>query len=342
MEGAGPISATQPDDLFRVTGIGMPKISIIICTYTLERYPDLKLLLESVVLQNDDDLEVIIVAEGSRELFLRLREDLNDKHIDSTIAYYSRRLGISRARNEGVKLANSEVVSFIDDDAVLQENWKSAVLSSLEANPNILGVVGCTTPLWEDKADAWFPVDFYWIIGCSQWRRWASPRLTKFGWGSNMTLHKSIFSFCRFPENVSEGAHRMGKSGPVGDDTRFLHEATKISGRYLFYDPDTIVFHRVYRFRLSSRFIRKYAYWQGYTEAMFESVLHAGRSREDPQTTIIRGLLVYFFPELMRDFAGRPKTALKKLGVLANSISSFVGGYLSFKLRCIRQVFVHV
>ena len=94
----------------------MPKISVIIPAYNVERY--IKEAIQSVLQQSFQDLEVIAVNDGSTDDTLNILESL---------AKYDHRLSIisqpnsgkpSVARNAGLAKATGEFVCFLDGDDV--------------------------------------------------------------------------------------------------------------------------------------------------------------------------------------------------------------------------------
>jgi glycosyltransferase involved in cell wall biosynthesis len=118
------------------------KISVVISTY--RRPAALRQALESVFAQSmpPEDYEVIVV-----------NNDIHDRSIRDTIKHFQNgpypplRLlecpipGLSFARNAAVGAAQGEVICFLDDDAIAQENWLERIWQSFDSHPNA-GVVG--------------------------------------------------------------------------------------------------------------------------------------------------------------------------------------------------------
>lgn len=89
------------------------RISIIIPVYNTEKY--LSQCLDSVVNQTYKELEIIIVNDGSTDRSLHIAQSYATK--DARIIVISQdNQGQSVARNEGLKIASSEYVFFIDSD----------------------------------------------------------------------------------------------------------------------------------------------------------------------------------------------------------------------------------
>lgn len=97
----------------------MPKVSIIIPVYNVEKY--LGQCLDSVVGQTLSDIEVICVNDGSSDNSLDILNEYAAR--DSRIKVISQdNHGAGIARNAGIHAANGEFVCFIDPDDVYPFN----------------------------------------------------------------------------------------------------------------------------------------------------------------------------------------------------------------------------
>lgn len=91
----------------------MPKISIIIPVYNVENY--LERCIKSVINQSLDDLEIILVNDGSTDSSGEMCDNFANE--DERIkVIHKKNGGLSSARNEGLKYATSDLVGFIDSD----------------------------------------------------------------------------------------------------------------------------------------------------------------------------------------------------------------------------------
>ncbi|OGH97973.1 MAG: hypothetical protein A2104_05240 [Candidatus Melainabacteria bacterium GWF2_32_7] len=118
-----------------------PKVSVIITTYNRLDY--LGYAIESVLNQTYDDLELIIVDDGSTD---NTREFVNSYYDDRIIYHYQENKGQNPARNKGMELARGEYIAHLDSD----DTWTSTKLEKqvniLENNADI-GLVYCGTLL---------------------------------------------------------------------------------------------------------------------------------------------------------------------------------------------------
>lgn len=90
-----------------------PKISVIIPIYNAEKY--IEECLQSVLTQTLKDIEIICVDDGSTDHSLQILQDYQkrDKRI---LLYQQENLGAGRARNNALKRAQGEFISFMDAD----------------------------------------------------------------------------------------------------------------------------------------------------------------------------------------------------------------------------------
>ena len=91
----------------------MPKVSIIVPVYNVENY--ITYCLESLVNQTLDDLEIIIVNDGSTDNSEKIIKKYEKKY--TNIIYLKKENGgLSDARNFGMKYAKGEYIAFLDSD----------------------------------------------------------------------------------------------------------------------------------------------------------------------------------------------------------------------------------
>lgn len=105
-----------------------PLISVIIPLYNNEKY--IESCLRSVCKQTYDDLEVIVVDDGSTDDGARIVKELAKN--DCRIRYiYQQNAGVSAARNRGVDRANGEYIMFVDSDDAVSKNCLKSLYTLL-------------------------------------------------------------------------------------------------------------------------------------------------------------------------------------------------------------------
>ena len=95
------------------------RVSIIIPVYNAEK--TLKKTMDSVFNQTDPEFEIILVDDGSSDSsgtlcdgYSKSDSRVKVKHIENS--------GVSRARNEGIKVASGNYIMFLDADDVIEPN----------------------------------------------------------------------------------------------------------------------------------------------------------------------------------------------------------------------------
>ncbi len=91
----------------------MPFVSIIIPVYNVEKY--IKRCIDSILKQNYDDYEIILVNDGSVDNSGSLCDQIADAH-SNIIAVHKENGGLASARNYGLKHIKGQYVVFIDAD----------------------------------------------------------------------------------------------------------------------------------------------------------------------------------------------------------------------------------
>lgn len=99
----------------------MSQISIILPTYNPDMYK-LTRVVQSILEQSYADFEIIIIDDGSDIEKKKKIDDLSLR--DNRIQIiHQENTGVSNARNNGIKAASGQYVSFVDDDDFLQPDF---------------------------------------------------------------------------------------------------------------------------------------------------------------------------------------------------------------------------
>ncbi|MBP3831623.1 MAG: glycosyltransferase [Clostridia bacterium] len=105
----------------------MPKISIIVPVYNVEKYIDK--CLKSLVNQTLQDIEIIIVNDGSLDKSVEIIKKYV-KENPTKINYYEKENGgLSSARNYGLEYATGEYIAFLDSDDYVDCNMYEEMYS---------------------------------------------------------------------------------------------------------------------------------------------------------------------------------------------------------------------
>ena len=116
----------------------MTKLSIIVPVYNVEKY--IKPCIESIFNQglDDEDFEVIIINDGTKDRSLEMIVDIISQHKNITV-HNQENQGLSVARNNGIAIAKGEYILMPDSDDLLIENSLKPLLGkALEAQADLV------------------------------------------------------------------------------------------------------------------------------------------------------------------------------------------------------------
>jgi len=108
----------------------MPKLSIVIPVYNVEKY--IRNCLDSVIYEDIEDYEIIVVNDGSTDSSPAICDEYASR-FPSLIKYISTENGgLGAARNNGLAIAKGEFVCFLDSDDYLCPNAVQEIMDMLQ------------------------------------------------------------------------------------------------------------------------------------------------------------------------------------------------------------------
>jgi len=120
-------------------------ISIVIPFYNAEKF--IKETINSVLNQTYNNIEILLINDGSTDNSLNIVNSLKDDRIKIINKNNS---GVSSARNLGLSLAKGDYILFLDADDVLENDFLEKMVEKLENNKN---AVFCTSLVYEMNED---------------------------------------------------------------------------------------------------------------------------------------------------------------------------------------------
>lgn len=108
-----------------------PLISVIVPVYNVEKY--LGRCLDSIIAQSYNNLEIILVDDGTRDNSDKICDEYAQK--DSRIkVLHTENGGLSAARNRGLKIITGDYVAFVDSDDYIAENMIEKLFDAIKSN----------------------------------------------------------------------------------------------------------------------------------------------------------------------------------------------------------------
>lgn len=115
----------------------MKKVSVILSVFNVESY--ISQCLDSILNQTYQDIEVILIDDGSTDQTLSILSQYADKDPRVKIIYQDHE-GISAARNNGLDKSIGDYITFIQPEDNVEPNYISDLVQQIEENNSDIGV----------------------------------------------------------------------------------------------------------------------------------------------------------------------------------------------------------
>ena len=278
------------------------KVSVVVCTYTLDMYEHFREAADSVLAQTHDDVELVVVVDGTPEVYDRVVEDYGGRK-DTMIACNDENVGLLASRNRGAELASGDVVAFIDDDAVADEAWAERLVGAYEEE-DAIAAGGKMTPEWVVGKPSFLPEEFYWLVGVTHRGFADGPGEVRNTFGSNISFRADVFAeLGGFDLDIGG---RKGDKNLQGGETELCARMREEYERGVWYDPEAEVAHKVFEYRTEFWWLIDRAFWQGYSKRGMDVL--APESTGD-ESAFLRQLLFDSAPGRVDDLVRSPSVA---------------------------------
>ena len=298
------------------------KVSVVICTYAEDMYDDFCEAVESLYSQTYDDLEVVIIIDGTEAVAERVEADYGDRD-DVVIHLNDENVGLLESRNRGAELAGGDIVAFIDDDAVADDQWIEELVQSYEEQ-DALAVGGKMTPDWVVGQPDFLPEEFYWLVGATHRGFADGPGWVRNTFGSNISFRRDIFLELDGFDTAIGG--RKGDKNLQGGETELCARMASEYDERVWYNPDAEVAHKVFDYRTDPMWLLDRAFWQGYSKRAMDILLPETGSEENEY---LNQLIFDSVPRRLRGLLAEPAVSkAKQLGFLILCTTLVGCGYL--------------
>ena len=122
-------------------------ISVIVPVYNVEKYLDR--CLDSLVNQTFNNLEIIVVNDGTKDNSQSIIDRYVKKYPEKIKSYIKENGGLGDARNYGLKYATGKYLTFLDSDDYVEKDLYENMYKLAKENDSDL-VVGNLEYFWED------------------------------------------------------------------------------------------------------------------------------------------------------------------------------------------------
>jgi glycosyltransferase involved in cell wall biosynthesis len=236
---------------------------------TFNRAPTLGMTLESLLGQETTvSYEVVVVDNNSSDGTRAVVEALQDRPAGTLRYVVEREQGSSAARNAGIEAARGDIIVFVDDDVIAQPDWLQVLADTYRAYPDAWAVGGKVTLRLPADGPPWFDLESG-ILAAYLSRQDFGDGTVKIEYphpliSANLSVSRAALS--------SAGAFdttlgRFGDELLCGEDTE-LCTRIQHAGGTVYYSGRAVVTHVIPRSRMTKRFFRSRAYWEGRTVAL--------------------------------------------------------------------------
>lgn len=258
-----------------------PQVSAIICTHNRDTY--LGAAIDSLLCQEfAAEFEVIVVDNASSDRTRDVVEERLRVLQESTLPHpqlkyvYEPVTGLSVARNTGAVESHSQILAYLDDDAVASPGWLQILYSAYQSNEKLAIAGGKVTLLWPQGTHPprWLSPGLAENLGAYDLgetivyidRPGLTPR------GLNYSIRRSFLEqIGGFDPNLG----RVGKKLLSNEELQMTERAIEL-GWQVAYLPNALVAHNVSPERINPTWFLSRGWWQGISECYREQL--AGRA----------------------------------------------------------------
>ncbi|GGN23766.1 glucosyl-dolichyl phosphate glucuronosyltransferase [Halarchaeum nitratireducens] len=298
------------------------RVSVVLCTYTLDEYDNFREAANSVLAQTHDDVELVVIVDGYEDVYDVVTDDYGD-HPDVQVHCNDENEGLLVSRNRGAEHATGDVVAFIDADAVAAPDWVAELVESYETH-DAIAAGGKMTPRWVAGRPSFLPEEFYWLVGVTHRGFADGEGEVRNTFGSNISFRADVFA--ELGGFDPEIGGRKGEKNLQGGETELCARMRQEYGEGVWYDPDAVVEHKVFDYRTDPRWLADRAFWQGYSKRAMETILPDSSSEE---TAFFNHLLTDATPAHVHNVVRQPSFASVAQFVMLYVFTVLVGlGYV--------------
>ena len=212
-----------------------PSVSVVICTRG--RGASVATTVRSVLASRDVTLDVIVIDQSSDHM---TRDSLEQALGNVRLRYVSSStIGVSRARNIGIRLARYPIVLLTDDDVTVPDDWCRAFAAAVEPLDRVAVAFCAVDAAPHDRLSGFVPAH---QVGRSIVVKSLTAKSRVRGIGAGMAVRRdAVLSFGGFDEQLGPGAPLRS-----GEDRDLAARALSL-GWWVCQTTDTYVIHHGFR-----------------------------------------------------------------------------------------------
>ena len=299
--------------------------TVVIATYDMKRWSQLKSAVESLLSDTDLPGGVVISVDQNRELHGKIRATWPQ----ITTVLNSDRRGVSTTRNIGTGSVETPFIVFLDDDIQVYPGWLSRLLEPF-ADPTVVGTGGGVVAGWETGRPSWFPAEFDWVVGASYRGMPVSRSVIRNVWAENMAVRAEVF---RAVGGFRSDFGKVGdRSNPEDTDLCIRMGASSPTAKWI-YVPEAVVQHHVPASRSKWSYFLRRTYLEGSGKLEMARLLGRQEKLQSERDYLRRTLPSGIFAGLWAAARHGDVSGLLKSGAIVAGVASTGIGVISGMVR---------
>jgi cellulose synthase/poly-beta-1,6-N-acetylglucosamine synthase-like glycosyltransferase len=211
--------------------------SVAICAHSIVRLEQTVECVESVWRGSLEPAAVIVVVDSNVALRSLLDQRLGRSGV---LIVDSDGQGASSARNTALRMCRTELLVFIDDDAIADVGWLEEMAGAFD-NLDVVGVGGRVVPAWGEGSRP-LPAELYWVVGSTYKGHPLEACAITRPIGASMAIRADAMrALGGFPASFGP---RLGKKSSSNEELAlFTAVRRRWGGECVRYAPGAVVFH---------------------------------------------------------------------------------------------------
>lgn len=242
------------------------KASIAICTYN--RVKLLRLCIASINSLSipKKDFEVLVIDNNSKDETAAFCSTISSQYPGLHFRYIlETQQGVGFTRTRGAKEATGEIVAYIDDDCLAEENWLSEIVRFYEEHTDAMSTGGRIIPAYLTPVADWFGKYFWGLVGnYDLGKKVFQMTGVRYPSGANMHFRKKAFEqYGYFDGQLG----RSGKSLMAGEEKAMYLKLIN-GNEKVYYLPHVIVHHHVEGNKFDKQYVKRHSMGIGASERL--------------------------------------------------------------------------
>ena len=231
-------------------------ISVILCTYNRDKY--IFNVLQSIAKNNyaHDDYEIVLVNNNSTDRTEEECRRFQTEYPDIRFNYcVETQQGLSYARNTGIRQSKGDVLVYVDDDALVNEDYLATYARFFASHPDAVAAGGPILPEYETEEPSWMSHYTRQLITGKLYLGDRQKEFPKgaFPGGGNAAYRKSVF------QKVGLFNVELGRKGDslIGAEEKDLFDKMTSAGMHFYYLPTAILYHLIPEKKLTDDYFNR-------------------------------------------------------------------------------------